>query len=177
MQNWVVVDEKYLDYLRSKESRIPQSNYGVNKYKPFFGVLFEVGELVYITQISHAKPRHESMKSAPDFTKIFLDNKLVAVVNLNYMFPIHKSLITPLKYKNIGLHRTFESEKAKSQYIDLLAKELAEINRTNIEVQAMRLYKRKLNFPEDFVSRRCFNFLELESAANEYIKNRQTEPL
>ena len=51
MQNWVIVDEKYLDYLRGFEPRIPHSNYGEAKLKPFFGALFEVDELV--SQTSH----------------------------------------------------------------------------------------------------------------------------
>lgn len=60
MQNWVIVDEKYLDYLRGFEPRIPHSNYGEAKLKPFFGALFEVDELVYITQVSHPQTRHLS---------------------------------------------------------------------------------------------------------------------
>lgn len=35
---WLVIDEKYLDYLRNIDSRIPYSDYGINKYKTFFGV-------------------------------------------------------------------------------------------------------------------------------------------
>ena len=33
--NWLVIDEKYLDYLRKTERRIPFSDYGKDKYKPF----------------------------------------------------------------------------------------------------------------------------------------------
>ena len=32
---WLVIDEDYLSYLRSVENRIPFSNYGNDKYKPF----------------------------------------------------------------------------------------------------------------------------------------------
>lgn len=41
MQNWLVIDESYLDYLRKYEHRIPKSNYSTSKLKPFFGKLFE----------------------------------------------------------------------------------------------------------------------------------------
>ena len=71
MQNWVVIDEKYLNYLRGYEHRIPFSDYGADHYKPFFGVLFEKDDLVYITQISHAQPRHELIRDALDFTTIY----------------------------------------------------------------------------------------------------------
>ena len=62
-----------------------------------------------------------------DFYKIFLPDKnptlpdrLVAVINLNYMFPVPKSLIQALEYKDIDQHRTFNSLAEKSAYIDLL---------------------------------------------------------
>ena len=46
---WINVNEKYLDYLRAVENRIPRTDYGTDRYKPFFGVLFEVDDLYVIT--------------------------------------------------------------------------------------------------------------------------------
>jgi len=177
---WTVVDEKYLDYLRDNvESRIPKSDYGDDKYKPFFGSLFEVGDLVYLTQISHAQPRHSTMKNSLDFYKIFvpdsnpvLPDRFVAVVNLNYMFPIHRTLINELEYKNIGLCRTFQSEVEKSKYIDLLKNELTVINTLNLEVNAQKLYEQKYKYPDDRISKRCFDFKALEKHATEYVKKK-----
>ena len=175
MQNWVVIDEKYLDYLRAVENRIPFSDYGTDKYKPFFGVLFEIGDLAYVTQVSHAQPRHIQMKNAPDFIKIFIPDRnpanpdrLVAVINLNYMFPIHKTLIENLEYKNIEKHRTFRSLQEKSQYIDLLTKELAQINKLGVDAKAKKLYDKKKRFPSDAVCRRCIDFCAMESLAKTY---------
>ena len=177
MQNWVVIDEKYLDFLRKTEKRIPFSDYGTDKYKPFFGVLFEIGDLVYVTQISHAQPRHTKMRNAPDFIKIFIPDRnpmnpdrLVAVVNLNYMFPIHKSLVEKLEYKNIEKHRTFMSPQEKSQYIDLLTKELEQINKLNIDTKAKKLYEKKKRFPNDAAAQRCVDFCSLEPLAEAYVK-------
>ena len=55
------------------------------------------------------------MKNGKDFKKLYhpKDNRLLAVVNLNYMFPIPKSLKMILKYKDIEKHRKFESEEEK----------------------------------------------------------------
>lgn len=177
MQNWVIVDEKYLDYLRAVEPRIPNSNYGTDKYKPFFGVLFEKGDLAYITQISHPKPRHSKMRNSLDFVKIFipdtnpsLPDRFVAVINLNYMFPIHKSLIKYLRYKDIDQHRSFNNAIEKSRYIDLLSKELAQINTLNLEARAKKVYQIKKDFPANVVSSRCFDFQQLELLAIKYIK-------
>ena len=33
---WIDIDDKYLDYLREFEKRIPYSDYGTDKMKPFF---------------------------------------------------------------------------------------------------------------------------------------------
>ena len=100
---WLVIDENYLNYLRKIEPHIPYSDYGSNGFKPFFGVLFETSNFYYVTQISHPQKRHLTMKNNVDFKKIFFpgSNKLLAVINLNYMFPIPKSEKRPLYYKDI----------------------------------------------------------------------------
>lgn len=183
MQNWVVIDEKYLDYLRAAENRIPFSDYGTDKYKPFFGVLFEIGDLAYVTQVSHAQPRHIQMKNAPDFIKIFIPDRnptkpdrLVAVINLNYMFPIHKALIENLEYKNIEKHRTFQTLQEKSQYIDLLTKELAQINKLGVDAKAKKLYEKRKRFPGDAVCRRCIDFCAMEPLAKAYFAAQTDSP-
>ena len=177
MQYWTIVDENYLDYLREKEKRIPFSDYGANKFKPFFGVLFENDDLFFLTQISHAQPRHNQMKNSLDFQKIFLSDRtplkpdrLVAVVNLNYMFPVPKAYFSPLDYKDISAHRTFHSERDKSSYIDLLKKELSIINTLDLETKAKKLYCLKKEFPDHPISRRCLDFDSLEKYAHEYNK-------
>jgi len=45
MKKWVSVNESYLSILRSIEPRIPFTNYGDNRFKPFFSPLFELGRL------------------------------------------------------------------------------------------------------------------------------------
>lgn len=88
---WKIVNEAYLDYLRNVESRIPKSNYGVNKFKPFFGVLFDLDdEISYITQISHPQSRHVNMKSQKDLHKVYdlKSNKLLCSLFLNHLLKI-----------------------------------------------------------------------------------------
>ena len=152
MMKWINVNEKYLDYLRANESRIPKTDYGNDKYKPFFGVLFEVDDLYYITQVSHPQPRHNSMRQQKDFFKVYdphQPNRLIAVVNLNYMFPIPKEETTPFEKSKINTYRTFQTESEKSRYIDLLDKELIAINSMNIGTKASELYKFKYDYPEN----------------------------
>lgn len=168
---WINVDENYLDYLRSIENRIPRTDYGSNKYKPFFGVLFETDNLYYVTQVSHPQKRHKNMKQQKDFYKLFdPDNttRLIAVVNLNYMFPIPKECTHDFEKKKIDTYRTFKSEDAKSKYIDLLDTELKVINTLNLSEKALYIYNLKYNKPEDNLSKRCIDFKYMEILAKSY---------
>ncbi len=168
---WINVNEKYLDYLRNSEKRIPRTDYGTNRYKPFFGILFEIDDLYYVTQVSHPQPRHNKLKQQKDFYKVFdpkNPNRLIAVINLNYMFPIPKTQTTPFIKKEIHTYRTFASEAEKSKYIDLLDTELSVINSMGIGTKAKHLYKSKYDKPEDIVSKRCIDFKAMEELALKY---------
>lgn len=170
---WINVDEKYLDYLRGFEKRIPKTDYGSDKYKPFFGILFETENLYYITQVSHPQKRHKKLKQQKDFFKIFDPydtTRLIAVVNLNYMFPIPKECTSTFIKKNIDTYRTFKSEQAKSQYINLLNKELKAINKMDLGSKAYELYQTKYSDPDDTVSKRCIDFKNMEELAKQYNK-------
>lgn len=168
---WINVNEKYLDYLRKTEQRIPRTDYGNDRYKPFFGILFEVGNLYYITQVSHPQPRHNKMKQQKDFYKIY-DPKnpkhLIAVINLNYMFPIPKEQTFPFEKKNINTYRNFNSETEKNKYIALLDKELKVINSMDIGTKAENIYKLKYLKPDNNISKRCIDFKALEKLAVSY---------
>ena len=168
---WKIINELYLNYLRNNyESRIPYSDYGQDKFKPFFGSLFNIGDMVYVTQISHPQERHNNLKQNLDFYKIYHpeSGRLLSVINLNYMFPIHNSLLVDLKYKDINKHRTFSNDEEKSKYIDLLDIELKAINELPIINNAQKIYKLKYDFPDNYISKRCFNFKRLEIACMKY---------
>ncbi len=177
--NWLVIDEEYLNYLRKTERRIPISNYGKDKYKPFFGILFETTEFYYVTQVSHAQKRHIKMKNNKDFKKIYnpKDNTLLAVINLNYMFPIPKNMKVLLKYKDIEQHRSFENNFQKSKYINLMKMELKQINKMNLESDGIFIYKNKYSILDKQLADRCIDFKQMEELARQYIKNKNSEEL
>ena len=171
IMKWINVNGKYLDYLRAFEKRIPNSYYGIDKYKPFFGVLFEKGDLLYITQVSHPKDRHNKLKQQKDFYKIYdPDNhsRLIAVVNLNYMFPIPKKEVTPFEKKKLDTYRTFKSVEEKSKYIDLLDKEIKTINNMNLASAAQDIYNLKYKYPNNNIAKRCLDFKMLEKYAEQW---------
>ena len=173
---WINVNEEYLNYLRKTETRIPRTDYEKDKYKPFFGVLFETDGFCYVTQVSHPRARHNGLKQQKDFYKIFdpkNPSRLIAVINLNYMFPIPKSEILPFEKSKIHTYRTFESEQEKSKYIDLLDTELSVINSMDIDVKAKELYKLKYEKPTHAVSQRCIDFKDMERLAKQYIEEQE----
>ena len=168
---WINVNEKYLDFLRTFEERIPRTDYGSDKYKPFFGILYEEGNFYYITQVSHAQSRHLKMKKQPDFFKIYDPkelSRLIAVINLNYMFPIPKNEVSPFIKKDIDTYRTFKSDQEKSKYIDLLDSEMKMINTMNLSDAAKDLYEKKYAFPDSRISQRCLDYKALEEYARKW---------
>ena len=168
---WKHVDEGYLDWMRANhEKRIPLTEYGDDRFKPFFGSLFDVGDLIYVTQISSPKPKHYNMKNAIDFYKIYhpRNKSLISVVNLNYMFPVHCSLVEDIEYRNIEKYRSFKDITEKSRYINLMRLEMQEINKLNLIEASKRLYRLKQERPDDKVAMRCFDFKGLEAKCIEY---------
>ena len=171
MLKWVSIPEEYLNYLRDNgDKRIPYSDYGKDKYKPFFGVLFTIGNYAYVTQISHPQSRHLTMTEKPDFKKIYDGNRLLCVVNLNYMFPVPISELEYIQYANIEQYRSFKDDDEKSKYIQLLRKELQIINTRNIGVDAKMVYDHKYLYPKSNLANRCIDFRMLENLADQYKK-------
>lgn len=176
--HWCQIDKSYLDYLRNHEKRIPYSDYGSEHYKPFFHSLFKLDSgLEYVAQLNHAQRRHRKMRDMPDFKRIFIPVRrrngettkhLAAVVNLNYMFPVPSKLLINVYPSNIEEFREFKNEKVKSKYIDLLNKELKVLNNSSLESKAQKLYQLRLNYPDNKICKRCFDFKELESLAQKY---------
>ena len=169
---WVIIDDNYLDYLRKfGDNRIPRSNYGSDKFKPFFGELFKTKDYSYITQITSSKPRLEHLKEDKDFYKIYQGNKLIAAINLNYMFPILTTKLVYLNnYDDISKYRTFTSDIEKGKYISLLKYELSEINKKPLTISAKYLYQNKYSYPNNKLAKRCLDFRNLEIICNNYFQ-------
>lgn len=71
-------------------------------------------QIMVLTNITHFLESFLKMKNQPDFFKIYDPqelSRLIAVVNLNYMFPIPKNEVTLFVKKDIDTYRTFKSEE------------------------------------------------------------------
>lgn len=165
---WCTIRKEYVEYLKRFDKRIPNVEYGEYKFKPFFSPLFEKDGLIYVTQVSSPKDRYLNLKEQIDFIKIFNNKNLIAVINLNYMFPVPKDEIIYISYKDIGKYRKFTSEESKESYILLLKTELKAIKEKKVDLKAHNLYLQLPN--NNFLQNRCLDFLMLEEKGNEYIK-------
>ena len=176
MFKWITITEGYLDYLRKNgDHRIPYSNYGNDKFKPFFGVLFTKGDYAYVTQVSHPQPRHFKMTESVDFKKIYMPtkpDKLLCVVNLNYMFPVPIKEMIDVHYFEIEKYRSFSSKSEKSRYVFLLRKEMQSIESTNIIEEAKKIYTNKYAFPDNPLSQRSLDYKELEKVAQKWLSEK-----
>lgn len=99
--------------------------------KPFFGIVFEHNDFVYVAQVNHPQSRHNFLKEDLDFKKIIdpHTNQLKCVVNLNYIFPVPKEEIIYIDYSDISTFRDFSSIQEKSSHISLLNLEMKLINK------------------------------------------------
>ncbi|MBC5746206.1 type III toxin-antitoxin system ToxN/AbiQ family toxin, partial [Lachnospiraceae bacterium MD308] len=96
---------------------------------------------------------------------------LIAVINLNYMFPIPKNIYNKLQYKDLDKHRTFKNEKEKSKYISLMRTELKVINTMDLDKVALKVYNNKYDKPDSDLAKRCIDFKDMEKLALSYKAN------
>ncbi len=166
--DWYYIDEVFLNNLRLVESRIPETDYGRDKWKPFFGILFTIGDLAYVTNISSPKPRHSGMKNDLDFIKVYDvdlpdDDSLIAVINLNYMFPVPKKYLQQVDYAVLTSLISGKSSSELSKYWDFLQKELTIINTLDLGAKALRLYNLVNKYKNSKYALRSFDFSNLEN--------------
>ena len=95
-------------------------------------------------------------------------SRLIAVVNINYMFPILKTEVSNFDKSKVGTYRNFISEEAKSKYIDLLDKEIQSINTMHIPEAAKSLYSKRYRLPDSKVAKRCVDFRALEAIGKKW---------
>jgi protein AbiQ len=168
---WYVADKGFVNYLHSLDNKVEQIDYA-DKFKPYFGIVLNINDTKFYIPVSSPKEKHKKMSNSRDFAKIqdLNSGELIAVININNMIPIPVKYICELNYSEVDLYRMFSDETAKSQYVDLLRKELNIINimATKIQSNAAYLYEHYKNFPDDKLSSRCCNFIMLEKMAVEY---------
>lgn len=177
--NYYIADEAYLNYLRQFEPKIPYSDYGEYGYKPSFGPLFTVNDLVYITHLTHYS--YEKYYNRPESRFIYytrdIYGNLCSVVNLDAMFPIPEKMLERLDFKEMSKVRKFHSSLQERKYVDYLKMQLDYLNQLkDFKEVAKDIYARKIVFPNEVFDKenehstcRCIDFKMLEQAAELYM--------
>lgn len=169
--DWYVVDRKYINYLTQFDSRVGYVEYG-NRLKLHVGVLLTIGAFHYYVPISSAKPKHQKMSNSLDFHKLQDESNgyLYAVLNINNMIPVPDNCVTQLKYNQVDNFRSFKNEKEKTDYVYLLQKEKALIDKiqTLLQSKALKLYQKCTAKPDSSLASRCCNFKMLEEKCASY---------
>lgn len=144
---WIEIDEDYLMYLRDNgDPRVPQQNYGKNKFKPFFK-LFSLGEIVYVTSVTSPKEKYKYFKEDLDFTKLKdKDKQLIGVVHTNFMFPVLEKNIRSLTDAEI-IHILGGDTNDKNNYV---SRSLERLKKYETLIRQRKVYdkavKHYLNF-------------------------------
>lgn len=169
--DWYVIDKRYINYLRIYDKQVSYVEYG-ERLKLHIGIVLSVHEFHYYVPVSSAKPKHHHMSNSLDFHKL-IDDKTgdtYAVININNMVPVPDFCIIQLKYDKITEFRHFTTEKEKTDYIYLLQKEKAIIDKiaSVLQSKAQKLYQKYLSNSQSSLASRCCNFPLLEEKCMEY---------
>lgn len=169
--DWYVVDKKYINYLKQADPRVGYVEYG-DRMKLHVGILLTIGAFHYYVPISSAKPKHQNMSNSLDFHKLQDESSgyLYAVLNINNMIPVPDNCVTQLKYNQIAHFRSFKNEKEKTDYVYLLQKEKALIDKVQdtLQIKALKLYQKCTDKPDSSLASRCCNFKMLEGKCISY---------
>ena len=170
--NWYIVDKKYINYLTQFDARVGYVEYG-ERLKLHVGILLTIENFHYYVPISSGKLKHQKMSNSLDFHKLQDESTgyLYAVLNINNMIPVPNSCITQLKYNHLEEFRSFKNEQEKTDYIYLLQKEKALIDKFQdiLQNKALKLYQRCTSNPNSSLASRCCNFKMLEEKCINYL--------
>ncbi|MBE6140293.1 MAG: type III toxin-antitoxin system ToxN/AbiQ family toxin [Firmicutes bacterium] len=158
----VLIDQKYCDYLRKFDNKVP---YNMNKKnnRPFVGILFNVNNHNYFAPLSSPKKKHLHMKNNLDFYKI--DNGVLGVVNFNNMIPVNDKCFTIIdfrkKIKDLNDQKYLLMLKKQYKYLNKHKKELRKKSKLLYNLYCSnKLTKNIIN--------RCCNFKLLEEKSVMY---------
>lgn len=152
---------KYVRNLHNADNRVQSVSPQIHKSnRPFVGVVVICDNHKYCIPLDHPKPKHLSMKNDIDFSRIFVNDKLLGVMNFNNMIPVDDSVITKMNVK------IFKDDSPETRaYKTLCTKELdwVQKNQDAIIKKANKLYKMILSDKANaMLKRRCLDFKKLE---------------
>lgn len=168
---WMILDADYMEYLKRIDPHIPDHDYGPDHIKPFYGPLIRKDGICYVAGVSHyISDKHDKIPANLTFQKLYDHEfqKMVAVSNLRYMFPVPEECIERLDYRNIDRYVTFHSQRDRYNQVNLLKKMLHALNDSALQKRAVQIRSMKLHEVRHYLIDRCLDLGKLEQAAHQY---------
>ena len=107
---------KYIRNLHAKDDRIYNSSPQLAKHtRPYIGIIVTCNGQKYCIPLTSFKPKHENMSDRIDFSRIIINSKIIAALNLSRMIPVETSQLSRIDTK-IRKHDTSEIAKRKQLY-------------------------------------------------------------
>lgn len=160
------IDMKYIRNLHKIDSHVMSVSPQIGKdTRVFLGIIVMCHGQKYCIPISSCKPKHIHIRDKIDFSKIYDDNKPVAVLNFNNMIPVEDAQLIPVDIKI----RNNDPPQLK-KYKRLCQKEIEWCRHHHHDIinKANVLYHKYLSGEPLICRNRCLPFLKLEEACAKY---------
>ncbi|MGL5356516.1 MAG: type III toxin-antitoxin system ToxN/AbiQ family toxin [Cetobacterium sp.] len=154
----IYIKEKYIDYLRSFDSKVPHNK---NESRPYIGILFQINSFLYFAPLTSPKEKHKKMVEKIDFIK--LKNGELGAINLNNMLPVVENQILYFDINSLKDKKIKEYNKFLDQIRELNSK------RDKIIKNANSLYKKVTVDEIKGYKEKCCDFKLLEKVAQKYM--------
>lgn len=165
--NLYTIDIKYIRELHKVDDNVPSVSPQIGKqHRLFLGIIVILNSKKYCIPLASAKKKHSEMKERADFIKIYnTNNKLIAVLNINYMIPVDDKQITLY-----NINYSDDDNSYWKQYKSLCRAELNWCRRNEklIRDKAISLYTMYIRDDNFSAKSRCLNFPKLEEACIKY---------
>lgn len=169
------LDMKYVRNLKDKLGKegehIPSVSPQRHKEnRPILGLIVVHGDTKYCVPLTSAKnkPKIYKMRNKIDFTKIIIEDKVVAAINFCDMFPVEERQLSKinLKIKKRDTQGTIKNKVLLKAELDWCNE-----NKQIIWNKAIVLYKKYIS-DEPFERKSdCVNFIKAEAICKDYNKN------
>ena len=166
------IDMKYIRNLQNKDKRVysvsPQKG---KQNRPYLGVLVLLHGQKYCIPLSKVKNKYLNMKDHIDFSRIIVDDEVIAGLNFSRMIPVE---IAQLSKADLKIRKRDNSEVKRRK--EAYKKELNWCNKNKriIIDKANVLYEKYISGEKFGRKKDCLNFPELEDVCKKYNNKKET---
>lgn len=138
----VVIDTKYIDYLRGFDKRVC---YNKDKYhtRPYVGVLFKLRNVMYFAPLTSSGKSNKLKSNPKQESLIFfpIDNCNLGGVNINNMIPVVEGVYNSV---DMGIEESDSLENVKYKRMLVEQLKFLSINEKKLRTKANILYNMKI---------------------------------